>query len=224
MVKLAVLSITVAAAVATVVAQPARSAQKRCDTYGYAGLVAPGSESGIAADVTALAAPHVAWGHVAAWLGVGGSGRGPSGSDEWLQVGLSGFEGGVSALYYEVERPGAAPAYHELRPGVAIGESHQVAVLEVSHRPGVWRVWLDGSPASPPIQLAGSHRRWTPMAMTESWNGGHGVCNGFRYAFSGLRVATAPGGSWQRLRNASLLERDQHVIERRGNAFVAAGA
>ena len=96
-------------------------------------------------------------------------GLGPGGSDEWLQIGLSGFAGGVSSVYYEVARPGRAPLYTELKTDVRPGETHRIAVLEQHGRAGWWRVWLDGRAASRPIYLPGSHGRWTPMATAESW-------------------------------------------------------
>jgi hypothetical protein len=222
-VRRAALSLALAAAVATAAASSAQTAQTTCATYAYAGLVAPKAAPGIAARVTVLERPQVGWGHVAAWVGVGGPGQGPHGTDEWIQVGVSGLERDVSSLYYEVARPGGAPAYHEVRAGLAAGASHRVAVLEVAHRPGAWRVWVDGRAVSPAIRLPGSTGRWAPMAMTESWNGGRGVCNGFRYGFSGVRVAARRGGtSWLSLLHAATYERDQRIVARRRNSFVAA--
>ena len=55
---------------------------------------------------------------------------------------------------------------------VQVGESHRLAVLEMNRRPGVWRVWVDGKPATDPVVLPGSHRIWKPIATAESWNGG----------------------------------------------------
>ena len=40
------------------------------------------------ATVTMTTGPRVAGGHVAAWVGVGGVGLGPNGTDQWLQVGF----------------------------------------------------------------------------------------------------------------------------------------
>jgi len=151
------------------------------------------------AELTPLASPTVAWGHVAAWIGVGGIAAAPGGSNSWLQVGLNNTGLGTDAVYYEVARLGGSPTYTQLLDSVAVGEKHRVAVLEIAGRPGWWRIWLDGKAVSTPIDLPGSHKRWAPMAMTESWNGGHNVCNSFRYGFSALRVAQSPGGSWTSL-------------------------
>ena len=189
--------------------------------YQYAGVVAPAPASGVSARIAPLAAPLVRWGHVAAWVGVGGPGRGPGGSDEWIQAGLSGFEQGQSSIYYEVARPGATPQYTEVAPEAGLGQAHTLAVLEVAGRPDWWRVWVDGAPAGAAVRLPGSHGRWEPMAMAESWNGGHGACNDFRYAFRSLRVAAAPGGSWRVLRG-SVIERGDRVLAVAHAAFTAA--
>ena len=74
---------------------------------------------------------------------------------------------------------------------------HRLAVLEMSRRPGIWRVWLDGRPVTDPIALPGSHRRWEPLATAESWNGGVATCNGFGFRFERVGVARSLGGSWQ---------------------------
>ncbi len=214
-----------AAAAVAALAPSASAARASCpDAYQYAGVVAPAPAAGIAATITALRPPDVLWGHVAAWVGVGGPGAGPNGADEWLQVGLSGFERGAGSLYAEVARPGQAPTYTAVLATVAAGEPHEVAVLEQAGRPGWWRVWVDGRPVGAPVLLPGSHGRWHPMAMAESWNGGRGVCNGFRYAFARLRLAAAPGGSWQPFARGRVLARGgDRVLARRPADFVAAG-
>src|SRR5690242_18766525 len=56
--------------------------------YSYAGLGAPSRAFGVSAVVTPLNAFDVLNGHVAGWVGVGGPGEGPGGSNEWLQIGL----------------------------------------------------------------------------------------------------------------------------------------
>ena len=70
--------------------------------YSYAGLGAPTYGSGISAVITAMGPFSIPNGHVAGWVGVGGPGLGPNGTDEWLQIGLSGFPGLYSDIYYEV--------------------------------------------------------------------------------------------------------------------------
>jgi hypothetical protein len=166
--------------------------------YGYAGFQANRRGHGVRGAVTALAENSVLDGHVAAWVGVGGPGKGPNGVDEWLQVGLASFAGSPRNLYYEVTRPGAAPVFHLVEANVPQGALRRVAVLEMSSRPGTWRVWVDGKPVSEPIDLPGSTRRWEPVATAEAWDGGTGVCNRFAFRFERVEVAAGPGGSWRR--------------------------
>ena len=60
--------------------------------YSYAGLSATSPAFGIAAHGHAAAAASTSSnGHVAGWVGVGGPGQGPNGTDEWLQVGSAAF-------------------------------------------------------------------------------------------------------------------------------------
>ena len=189
------LLIVTAAMVALVGAHSAAACGKR--SYAYAGVSGTHAAAGIGAAVSTLSLPRVAEGHVAAFVGVGGPGLGPGGSDEWLQIGLSGFAGGVSSVYYEVARPGRAPLYTELKTDVRPGETHRIAVLEQHGRAGWWRVWLDGRAASRPIYLPGSHGRWTPMATAESWTPGHATCNAYSFRFRRVSIAPTPGSRWQ---------------------------
>lgn len=165
--------------------------------YAYAGLQSKRIGSGVRATITALSQPSVAAGHAAGWIGVGGPGAGPNGETMWLQTGVAALPGTPLMVYAEITRPGRAPAFLPLHQDVAVGESHRLAVLEMSRRPGVWRVWLDGQPVTDPIVLPGSHRRWEPLATAESWNGGSATCNGFRFRFERVGVARSLGGSWQ---------------------------
>jgi hypothetical protein len=165
--------------------------------YAYAGLQSKRVGSGVRATITALREPSVAAGHAAGWIGVGGPGAGPNGETMWLQTGVAAMPGTPLMVYAEITRPGRDPAFVPLHQDVAVGESHRLAVLEISRRPGVWRVWLDGQPVTDPIVLPGSHRRWEPLATAESWNGGAATCNGFRFRFERVGVARSLGGSWQ---------------------------
>ena len=165
--------------------------------YAYAGLQSKRVGSGVRATITALREPSVAAGHAAGWIGVGGPGAGPNGQTMWLQTGVAAMPGTPLMVYAEITRPGQDPAFVPLRQDVAVGESHRLAVLEMSRRPGVWRVWLDGQPVTDPIVLPGSHRRWEPLATAESWNGGSATCNGFRFRFEKVGVARSLGGSWE---------------------------
>ena len=193
---LRLLSLLVLACVGT--SQAASGDVRSCAThaYSYAGFAAAQPASGVAASVSALASPEVLEGHVAAWVGVGGPGAGPGGSDEWLQAGVSSFAGGTGRLYYELALPNAQPRYVELDSNVAPGEAHRLTVLEVLGRPSWWRVWIDRRAATDPIHLPQSHDRWRPIATAESWNAGTGVCNSFAYRF-GRVVAATTTGQWQ---------------------------
>jgi hypothetical protein len=189
--------------------------------YAYAGISGTTAVSGIGANVSTLAVPRVTAGHVAAFVGVGGPAAGEGGSREWIQIGVSGFAGGASSVYYEVARPGAAPTYTELKANVRPGEAHRIAVAEVRGRPSWWRVWLDGKAASAPVHLPGSHARWAPMATAESWNPGASGCNEYAYRFDGVSVAAQPGGAWQPLLDHyAFSDPGYRVVRGSGAAFV----
>jgi hypothetical protein len=169
--------------------------------YTYAGVAAPTRAFGIGASITPLSAFNVTSGHVAGWVGVGGPNQGPGGTSEWLQVGFSGFPSlDGNNLYYELMLPSGQPTYHQLATGLPLGRPARVAVLEMQNRRDWWRVWVNGSPATQPIHMPGSHGRWAPIATAESWDGGTGgTCNGFIYRFHGVTIARAPGGGWTQL-------------------------
>jgi len=191
--------------------------------YAYAGWESRTSAFGAAAIVTSLEAPTVASGHVAAWVGVGGVGQGPDGSDEWIQAGVSSFASpGTGSIYYEVARPNAAPQYVEVAQGVEVGASHRIAVLEMAHRRSWWRVWIDGRPASPPIELPGSHGTWAPQAVAESWNGGMQSCNRYAFRFERILTAGGPGGRWQPFRSGvRISDAGYRVLSSRPASFIA---
>jgi hypothetical protein len=124
--------------------------------YSYAGLGAPSHAYGISATITTLDAFDVLNGHVAGWVGVGGPGQGPSGTNEWLQIGFSGFPGITgSDIYYEVAEPNRFPTYHQVADALPVGTVAKVTVLEMHNRPDFWRVWLNHKAVSPPIRLPG---------------------------------------------------------------------
>jgi hypothetical protein len=169
--------------------------------------------------------PRVEAGHVAAWVGVGGYGLGPGGSDEWIQAGVVTRPGGKSRLYVEVVRPGAGRTYLEVGAPVRRGEAHRVAVLEIAAAPGWWRAWVDGEPAAPAVYLPSSHGRFRPMATAESWDGGHDACNRFRFRFARVSLAAEPDGSWERLEDGHVLAGcGFRVIRRTAATFVAVAA
>jgi len=188
------LAAVLAAACCTVT--PAQSATA-CGPAGfaYAGIQPSENGHGISAVLTALAVPVVESGHVAGWIGVGGPGQGPGGTDEWIQVGLNSMPGTGNTLYFEVMRPGSGVRYAEVATDVPVGQAVRVAVLETAATSGAWRVWVDGKAVTPPIALR-SGDSLTPMAMGESWDGGQPACTRYRYGFQRLATAEARGGSW----------------------------
>src|SRR2546423_5505595 len=95
--------------------------------YSYAGLQGVQKSHGVRATLTALAAPRVVAGHVAAWVGVGWAGGGPGGQDEWMQVGMDAEQDySTPRLYYEIVKPGAPYRYVELGEA-SPGQSHRLA-------------------------------------------------------------------------------------------------
>ena len=224
---LRLLLLTAAVAAATLTGGAARAlACGNSGGYSYAGLAAPSKSFGISALITPLGAFDVFNGHVAGWVGVGGPGEGPNGTNEWLQIGLSGFPGlSGSDIYYEVALPGRYPTYHQVNANLPIGTPVKVTVLEMHNRPDWWRVWVNHRPASQPIRLPGSHNRWSPIATAESWDGGTGgACNAFLYRFRHVAVAHVAGGGWHPLTDGLPISGPStRVRHRRGAAtFLAA--
>ena len=202
------------------------SAASACgpDGYTYGGFFSPVATSGISATITPLAAPDVSSGHVGAWVGIGGPGKGPGGGDEWLQIGFSALPGLEGAqLYYELTVPGSSPAYHLLARH-PVGTSARVAVVELAGRRDYWRVLVNGSPASAPIHLPGSHNRLQPTATAESWDGGTaGQCNTFLYRFAKIAVLRSPARTWQPLGLAYPLDGYTTTVRReRDGGFLVA--
>ena len=164
--------------------------------YAYAGAQDTTQRSGIRANLSTASAPQVDVGHVAGWLGVGGPGLGPNGTDEWLQTGYASFEAGPTQIYYEVTLPDKGTQYHTIKDNLSSSEKHLLSVLEVKGKNGTWRVWLDNKAVTPDISLPKSHGRFVPQALGETWNGGTTKCNHYAYRFQKIQVAKAPGGSW----------------------------
>ena len=221
-----VFALTLAAAAAALGARGALACGN-ANGYSYSGMAAPHRAFGISATVTPLGSFQVLAGHVAGWVGVGGPGEGPNGSDEWLQVGFSGFPQLTgNDLYFEVARPNGDPTYHQLATGLPAGRAVHFAVLEMHRRPNYWRVWVDRRPASSPIYLPGSHGRWSPIATAESWDGGTGgTCNDFLYRFHRVSVASFPGGGWEQLLSGFRIgdAATKLTWQRQSASFVAAG-
>ena len=193
-------------------------------TYAYAGLGGREAASGVSATIVPAAAPIVRAGHVDGWVGVGGPGMGPNGSDEWIQVGLTSVPNeSQSSVYYEIVRPGHADVTRELRHVVRVGEVHTFAVRELAARPNWWRVWLDGAPASARVYLPASHARWTAQAVGESWAGEtSGLCNAYAYGFSNVRFASARDGVWDTFRRFEPFQSANYLLVRRSaSSFLA---
>ena len=189
--------------------------------YTHTGVQAQQRAHGIAAELTIAAAADVRAGHVAAWVNVGFADGGPGGTKQWLQIGVNATPGTSSfRLYYEFARVGRVE-YHELDPAVPVGTTLRLAVLEIARRPNWWRVWLDGSPASPPIFLPESHRAWEPTAAAESWTKTAGSCNRYAFRFSDLRVATRPGGGWRALAQIYAMRDQRYKLAHSARAFTA---
>jgi hypothetical protein len=179
-----------AAAACAFTAPPARAAAICGNgTYAYAGFDGRSPTDGVSATISQAGALDVRNGHVAGWVGVVDENTGSA----WLQVGLSALPSATtSGIYYEVAAPGHAPVYHQLQTSVTPGVSHRFAVLELGSRPSWWRVWVDGKPVTAPINLLGSHHRWSAQAFGESWAGtATGECNSYAYTFANVSMLGA---------------------------------
>lgn len=212
--------LAVAIVIATLVPAPALASANGCGKtdYSYAGTQGLQKSHGVRAMLTPISAPHVFAGHVAAWVGVGWSGGGPNGRDEWIQAGMAAEADYTAArLYYEIVRPGAPYTYVELGD-VAPGESHLLSVLEMERSPGWWRVWVDGKPVTQPVFLPQSHGAWEPVATAESWNGGVGACNQLQFRFEEVGWAQRAGGWWHRLSHGYRFEDPGYEVVRRAAA------
>jgi hypothetical protein len=169
----------------------------RAGGYSYAGHQAAYRGHGVRATILLTRTPTVDAGHVAGWIGVGGPGQGANGGDAWIQAGIASMPGMEPFVYAEITREGHDPQFVLIEEGVAVGRSHRLAVLEMSARPGWWRVWIDGRPATEPVRFRGSSGRWAPIATAESWNAGTPRCNSFGFRFERVSVSYGGGGSWR---------------------------
>jgi hypothetical protein len=188
--------------------------------YAYAGLYATKAVAGVAASLTMLQQPTLDGGHVAAWVGIGGPGLGPHGTDEWLQVGIASFDGPQGRLYYELALPGKKPKFVQLADGIQPGQVVRVAVLELPFHPNDWVVITPQGIAGP-FHLPGSHGRWGPVATGESWAKASGFCNTYDYRFGA--VESAANGDWHQLAHTQKLQDPGWVVQREsGSSFRAA--
>jgi hypothetical protein len=202
------LSLTAVGLAALSLTPPALAGSCGLGSYSYAGLGSRTATSGVSATITPTAASAVRDGHVAGWVGVGGVGEGLHGTNAWIQIGLSSLPGDTtSRIYYEIARPGHKPLYREVRRDVPAGEAHRFVVLELQTKPGWWRAWLDGSPITAPIFLAGSHAHLTAQALGESWSGETGgSCNLYSYGFGHVALADSVNHAWGPVRRFDLFQ------------------
>lgn len=219
------ITLLAAALVAALAVAPSASPALACARgYSYTGLYASSPSFGVAASLSMLRPPTVAGGHVAAWVGVGGPGLGPNGSDEWLQVGIASFAGSPgTSLYYELALPGQEPRYVELASGIAAGQAVRVGLLELPFMPDTWIVVSPAGLAGP-FYLPGSHGAWAPIATAESWTPGGSTCNRYSYRFGAVQLAR-PGGTWKRLQGGhKLQDRGSRVHRYAPSSFSALAA
>ncbi len=211
-----------------VAASPAEGNQGTCgaSSYAYAGIQSDRKAHGVSATLVPVENPSVLAGHVAGWVGVGGTGAGPGGVAEWIQTGFVAIDADkTSRMYYEVTVAGSQPRYVELDSSIGAGEKHHFAVLEMSKQKSWWRVWIDNKPVLPPIYVPGSHGTWYPQAVAENWNGNKGACNAYDYRFTDVRLARHAGGTWRPLRSNYVFEDAGYRIVQTSKAprsFVAA--
>jgi hypothetical protein len=201
----------------------AGTASAACDGYTYAGLMSVTPQAGVSATITALDAPSVRGGHVAAWVGVGGEGLGPGTSDEWFQAGLVVVEGDDLAAYYEIVTPGSEPRQVVVRRSLAVGRSYRVAIRESRFRPEWWAAWLDRTRVSPWIHLPASHGAWRAVATAEGLDDGDRACNGFAFRFSNVLTRPSWAIEWSAIDGIELTSFRGRVANRDESGFVAAG-
>jgi hypothetical protein len=223
--KLALLA-AVCASLAPVAAgaAPASSrAAKSCwSGYSYNGVQSPTRAYGISANLTLASRSVVDVGHVAAWVGVGGAGMGPGGTDEWIQAGIAHDAGGQDVLYYEYKRPGDAKATYTALQVANPGQSHSFVVYERAAQRDSWSVIVDGVKISPPVSLPGSHGLFQPVATAENWDGGvAGACNQYGFAFANLAVRSDYKGTWQAFDLSRVLRDPAYQLALRPSGFTA---
>jgi hypothetical protein len=214
---------TVCAALAGVTTSAAKAAPVSCwEGYSYNGVQSPTRGYGISATLTLANASVVGNGHVAAWVGVGGLGMGPNGTDEWVQAGIAHDAGRLDVLYYEYKRPGDADATYVRLKVVTAGEKHSIVVSERLARKNYWTVIVDGVPVHPDVFLPGSHGAFQPVATAENWDGGiAGSCNAYSYGFSNLKVRSQSGGAWKPFDLSRVLRDPAYRMTLRPSGFSA---
>lgn len=223
--KLALLA-AVCAALAPVAAGAAQATHRAAKTcwsgYSYNGVQSPTRAYGISTTLTLASRSVVEVGHVAAWVGVGGAGMGPGGSDEWIQAGIAHDAGGQDVLYYEYKRPSDAKATYTTLQLANPGQPHSFVVYERAAQRDSWSVIVDGVKISPPVSLPGSHGLFQPVATAENWDGGvAGTCNQYGFAFSNLAVRSEYKGTWEPFDLSRVLRDPAYQLALRPSGFTA---
>ena len=198
--------------------------ETRAGGYSYAGHQATYRGHGVRATIVLTRAPTVDAGHVAGWVGVGGPGQGANGGDAWIQAGIASMSGMGVFLYAEITREGRDPEFILVEEGVPVGRRHRIAVLEMSGRPGWWRIWMDGKAVTEPVRMRGSSGRWAPIATAESWNAGTPACNAFGFRFERVSVSYGGGGSWRPFVSGHRFLDGAHTLHDLAAAPAATGA
>ena len=216
------LAALLATTAATASSPRAASAPKSCWAgYSYDGVQSTARGFGVSAVLTMQSRSVVSAGHVAAWVGVGGAGMGPGGSDAWVQAGIAQDVGGSDHLYFEFKRPGDAHATSVTLAEVQTGKSHTITIFERFAQRNAWLVRIDGARVSDPIVLPGSHGAFSPVASAENWDGDAAACNHYSFDFSNLAVATQFGSGWQPFDLSRVLRDPAYLIALRANGFTA---
>lgn len=213
MAALAAAALACAAGGAWAAVPSAARSETSCAAHGYtyAGLAQNDAVHGVTATLTAVSAPRVAGGHVAAWVGVGGRGMAPGGKSAWLQAGLASYRGGGSRLYYELMLP-AGRRYVELARGVRPGMRFTVAVLEMA--PGMWQVVVNGRSVSPAFALPVSSSGLPAIVTAESWARATQACNEYAFGFAGAQFIGADG-MWHAFSKPQIIVSSSTSITRR---------
>ena len=217
-----------AACAAAALARPAAPATASHRTtscwsgYSYDGVQGSSRTYGVGTTLTLQRPSDVTVGHVAAWIGVGGPGMGPGGSDEWVQAGIVHEEDGTDALYYEYKRPGDADATYVWLQEAVPGVAYSLFVYERATQRDAWRVMLNGVKVSDPIVLPGSHGAFQAVATAENWDGGvAGSCNLYNFDFSNLAVRSQFAGAWQAFDLSRVLRDPAYLLTLRASGFDA---
>jgi hypothetical protein len=221
--RLVLLAVLVAAALQAAAAVAAPGHVTSCWTgYSYDGVQSPTQGYGVAGGLTLNHPSSVDKGHVAAWLGVGGAGMGPGGTDEWVQAGIAHEQVGRDVLYYEFKRPGDAHATYVTLGNVVQRKTYSLVIYERAGHRDSWRVKLDGKVVGDNIVLPNSHGRFQPVATAENWDGGvAGSCNEYAFGFSGLSIRSHFGGGWSPFDLSRVLRDPAYRIALRASGFSA---